>query len=806
MALFLGLLPPLAVAQTTPTPTPEPVPEAPDAALGADQKIDLENIVLGAAKAVTTIQEAPAILTVMSRDELQRRGFRSVREALTFVPGWLPADGIYHSTWTLLTRGAMQSQLLLRDGVNLSDPILSITSIGPQVPLELVKRIEVVTGPGGVLWGANSFLGVISILTRDAVDVNGLETGIGYGGGVCNASALRPCGDSNDYKAYAIYGKAWGKLAVVQHASFQTYGGPRYLQNQLMNHSPSPQPLGPTIFGAMGLSEQPQSMMVNVDGKISYGPFSVGYVAPWGRLYKPMRYGSGYVELGDSRRWTDTQVAAAMAPGGYCNDRAHPEQAGELICRDPYGLTRKNAWNMYDSMAYARYKESFSKDRFGVDVKGYYTNFRRTIDTQILPGWLPLLQGGLQFATDPRVERMGGTVDLDLKIRKNLRVLFGAESFRESVRNGGTYLTSPWPQSLPLPCPWTNADLARSNIGQVGPTRDPREYPVGAATPEGFASQCPIAFVYDSDRVVTAGYLDLQLKLFSKLMLEAGYRAQAAPWGKRTYGLQNLGSGAAVVQFLPDFHLKVNYASGFRAPVFQNTDSNGEGVNYASNPNLKPETSQAAQAEINARVLRDVRRVQGLTLRADYSYTILNNLIRVINGHYTNSGERGIHSVEFLAKLHLQGDHQVFLGYTYLRAMDSTDGEMRNIPNHWVTAGAVMTIVRNHLAVHTNLTLTGAYEDQNRYIRSNASSLFGGKLALAPDLTWDRLPPQAVWQIGVRLYGLWKNRLWFDANVYNALDQRSFLSDGFYDQTARLEQQPNPGESLAFFVSANLQL
>ncbi|MBI5480524.1 MAG: TonB-dependent receptor [Deltaproteobacteria bacterium] len=806
MALLVGIFPPLAAAQTSSGEKPDLVLEAPEAALGVEQKIDLENIVLGAAKAVTTIQEAPGILTVISRDEIQRRGFRTLNETLTFVPGWQNGSLIFRSTDVMLTRGAAQSQLLLRDGISLMDPAINVMTIGQAVPLEMIKRVEVVTGPGGVLWGANSFMGIISILTRDASDVNGFEASAGYGGGFCSQSSLTPCGDSNDFKVYGIYGKAWGKLAVIQHVSFQTYQGPQFAHDQMMNHSPSPQPLGPTLYGAPGLSNTPQSFMLNVDGKVTYGPFSVGYTAPWGRLYRPLHFGGGYVQTGDGRRWDATQVGAAMAPGGYCNDPANPLQAQEHICRDPYGLTRKSAWNLWDTLAYARYKDTLAKDRLGVDVKGYYTNFKRSFGpTQILPAWLPLLQGGLMFATDPRVERMGGTVDLDLKIRNNLRLLFGAEGFRESVRDGDTYFTSPWPQGLPLACPWTDATLAKGNMGKVGPVRDPRDYPVGAATPEGLASQCPIAFVFNSDRVVTAGYVDLQFKPYDKLMLEAGYRAQAAPAGKRTYGLQNLASGAAVFQFLPDFHLKVNYASGFRPPVFQNTDSNGEGVNYTSSPHLKPETSQSVQGEINARVLRNVRRVQGLTLRADYSYTILDNLIRVINGHYQNSGQRGIHSAEFLAKLHLVGDHQLFMTYTYLRAMDSTDGEMRNVPNHWLTAGAVFTVIKRRLSVNTNLTISGAYEDVNRYIRPNANLLFGGKIARVSDQTFDRLPPQAVWQLGVRLYGLWKDRLSFDANVYNALNQRYFLSDGFYDFTARMEQRPNPADSLAFFVGATMQ-
>ena len=211
------------------------------------------------------------------------------------------------------------------------------------------------------------------------------------------------------------------------------------------------------------------------------------------------------------------------------------------------------------------------------------------------------------------------------------------------------------------------------------------------------------------------------------------------------------------------------------------------------------------QGEINARILRNVRRVQGLTLRADHSYTIIKGLIRIVNGHYVNSGDRGVHSTEILAKLHLVGDHQVYLGYTYLRAMDSVDGEMRNVPNHWITGGAVLTVIKRHLAINTNIIVTGAYEDQNRYIRSERRP--GSSAARSPlRRTWSGTAcrPRPTGSSGSASYGLWKDRLWFDQRLQPP-QPAYFVPDTLYDWTARLEQQPNPADALSFFVSANLQ-
>ena len=93
-------------------------------------------------------------------------------------------------------RGVAQAALLLRDGVSMFDPLRNSPVYHRTVPLESVKRIEMVTGPGGVLWGANSFLGIVNVITKDAEDVNGLELDAGYGDGPGNSqdfARLRAC-------------------------------------------------------------------------------------------------------------------------------------------------------------------------------------------------------------------------------------------------------------------------------------------------------------------------------------------------------------------------------------------------------------------------------------------------------------------------------------------------------------------------------------------------------------------------------------------------------------------------------------
>jgi len=64
---------------------------------GADEALDLANIVQSAAKGVTTVQEAPAIVTVITADEIKDRQFQDLGELVDSVPGWQRASIYDHA-------------------------------------------------------------------------------------------------------------------------------------------------------------------------------------------------------------------------------------------------------------------------------------------------------------------------------------------------------------------------------------------------------------------------------------------------------------------------------------------------------------------------------------------------------------------------------------------------------------------------------------------------------------------------------------------------------------------------------------
>ena len=114
------------------------------------------------------ISRAPAIIEVLTRQQILNLGARNLYEALTFLPG-IEVIESYFGVPTFVFRGNLQEiynakVLLLINGHPNYDPLNS-TFYLEQVPLEAIQRIEVIRGPGSVLYGTNAFAGVINIIT-----------------------------------------------------------------------------------------------------------------------------------------------------------------------------------------------------------------------------------------------------------------------------------------------------------------------------------------------------------------------------------------------------------------------------------------------------------------------------------------------------------------------------------------------------------------------------------------------------------------------------------------------------------------
>ena len=714
----------------------------------SDEALDLANIVQSAAKGVTTVQEAPAIVTVVTADEIRDRQYQSLLDVVNDVPGW-SKGGIYHSNFpTALVRGQVQAVQFLHDGLSLFDPFVNVPSIYRAQPMELVKRVEMITGPGGVLWGSNSLLGILNVITKDAEDVEGVEMGATAGDGP---------GDRMVARAYVMAGKSdmmGGKLKLFGHASVESYQGPALAMPLLLFHDALPQPNSANTYGPLLTTDQAQSYIITLDGKLTYDKFQIRVFAPFAHMYKPFGFS-----------------------GEPVRDVADPN--------DPKGISRTNRSDFFDRYAVGEYRTRFAGDKAGITARAYVEQFVRNFEPLQILAPSPLIMGGLSFAADFTSYRTGTSLDGDLEAGRQLRVLYGAEAFHEWENGPPSIFGAPYDLTvLPLPCPRIY-DTTKMGIVPV--------------------PGCAIPFAYPGDRTVLGAYIDPQWRPNKQLILDIGARVQTAPsaLGSLSYPLGPTVGGAIVWNFIPNWHLKLNYTQGFRPPVFNNTESNGEGAQIAGNPNLQIETSDAAQAEINARIFKGERRIRELSFRVDGSYTRLTNLIQASGGDYVNSGKRGLTSVEFLGKLYVQGGHRIELGYTYLR-VDSTDkGVIGALPHHWFNLANVFSLISDKLTATTNLRITGTAEDPNRLVEYRGTTAMTPVIVQATDLVLDRLPPTA--ELSAGLAWMPTPKVAVRATVYDALWGHYYQPDVFFDYEPHLEYLPNPFEGFRAYLSALVQ-
>lgn len=141
-----------------------------------------EPLVATASKTAEAISAAPAISTVITAEELRSYGIRSLDEAINYLSVGMVAEtplgaAEIGSRGVLITQDYGSHVLLLIDGHAVNEvwggSAYFERAVG--VPFELIDRIEVILGPGSVLYGSNAMLGVINIVTKRARDYHGLH-------------------------------------------------------------------------------------------------------------------------------------------------------------------------------------------------------------------------------------------------------------------------------------------------------------------------------------------------------------------------------------------------------------------------------------------------------------------------------------------------------------------------------------------------------------------------------------------------------------------------------------------------------
>lgn len=318
------------------------------------------------------LADAAASVFVITADDIRRSGAASVSDALRLAPNLqVAARSGYEISISARglngARGAVPNKLLvLVDGRSVYAPTFSGVFWDTQeLVLEDIARIEVVSGPGGTLWGVNAVNGVINIITRAAYDSTGtlLSAGAGHDG----ARASFRQGGGNSSGAWRVYGQRLDlrhtELAsgaeVDDARQFSQLGFRRDWQHQAERFS-----VEGRVF--QGQAKQPKPGAVSLQGTtLTLGDVRTSGAHLNGQWVHMLEGGAsltvqGYVDHNqrdippayrDSINIAELQFQHSLAPGGN----------QQLV----WGASVRHAWDAFTSSQFlallpARRKQSWS--------------------------------------------------------------------------------------------------------------------------------------------------------------------------------------------------------------------------------------------------------------------------------------------------------------------------------------------------------------------------------------------------------------------------------------------------------------
>lgn len=131
-------------------------------------KVKIVNIATGTSK---TLNQAPAVASVITHQDIERMGAAHLNEVLSTIPGIFPSISGQMYMPKFVVRGITSKfnpeTLLLVDGVPMTTVFRGDRhTVTPKIHVKAIERIEIIRGPGSARYGADAFAGVINIITK----------------------------------------------------------------------------------------------------------------------------------------------------------------------------------------------------------------------------------------------------------------------------------------------------------------------------------------------------------------------------------------------------------------------------------------------------------------------------------------------------------------------------------------------------------------------------------------------------------------------------------------------------------------
>ena len=181
---------------------------------------DLLNIKINtAAKYDQKVDEAPASVTIVTHDEIERYGYQTLTELLNSVTGFYTRNDRNYDYIGVRGFGRPSDYdnriLLMINGHIINEAVYGAGFYGTDLGLDLniVERVEIVRGPGSALYGTGALFAVVNVITRNGKVIDGFNTNLeigSYGRKHAAANYGKQLSDDIEFVVSALWGDIEG--------------------------------------------------------------------------------------------------------------------------------------------------------------------------------------------------------------------------------------------------------------------------------------------------------------------------------------------------------------------------------------------------------------------------------------------------------------------------------------------------------------------------------------------------------------------------------------------------------------------
>ncbi|BDS11768.1 TonB-dependent receptor [Aureispira anguillae] len=209
------------------------------AALAAKQKTAIET----GASTTESIENTPATVYVVTAEEIEQQGYMGINELLRDIPEIEIQDRYASQDYNSVSaRGVHGNEkvLILIDGIRYSSMVNSKYALLENYNIRYAERVEIILGPASALYGADAYMGVINIITKEGKKGEQFSLTGSYGMNHTTSNAFQ-FGVGNDDVSFSMSGGFYysegAKLNDYYLDEFRFYNK-KYLQDGAILNSP----------------------------------------------------------------------------------------------------------------------------------------------------------------------------------------------------------------------------------------------------------------------------------------------------------------------------------------------------------------------------------------------------------------------------------------------------------------------------------------------------------------------------------------------------------------------------------------